>query len=193
MRLACLARLHVRFPVHGVFGKRQELKEQVAAEEFLRLAEPPAHDKWAYNSDIAEVYARGSKRMLDEFSDRVVEQLQRVLRPIAVNSDQGPDILNRLFFLRSLKPATPRRPRAMVRTATGRVESGVWVVDAEVSVLPPPLMAGDFDSDLVGGALRRHAEDGENGRDRDPGQDHRRDQRPRELEPRVAVDLLGLV
>jgi RNA polymerase primary sigma factor len=110
--------------------------EHIAIEEFLRLAEPPAHDKWAYNTDVAEVYARGSKRVLDEFFDRVVEQLQRILRPIALSQDQGPEILNRLFLLRSMKPAAPRRPRATLRSASGAIQDGAWVIEAEVSIEP---------------------------------------------------------
>jgi hypothetical protein len=110
--------------------------EQIAAEEFLRLAEPPAHDKWAYNTDVAEIYARGSKRVLDDFFDRVVEQLQRVLRPIALTQDQGPAIINRLFLLRSMKPPAPRRPRATIRTASGTIRERIWVIEAEVSIEP---------------------------------------------------------
>ncbi len=110
--------------------------EQVAAEGFLRLAEPPAHDKWAYNTDVAEVYARGSKRVLDDFFDRVVEQLQRVLRPIALTQDQGPEILNKLFLLRSMKPTAARRPRVTVRSASGAIQDGAWVIEAEVSIEP---------------------------------------------------------
>jgi RNA polymerase primary sigma factor len=110
--------------------------EQIAAEEFLRLAEPPAHDKWMYNTDVKEVYAHGAKRLLDEFFDRVVEALQRVLRPIALTQDQGPEVLDRLFLLRSMKPAAPRRPHATLRAATGAIQDGAWVIEAEVSIEP---------------------------------------------------------
>jgi len=110
--------------------------EQVAAEQFLRLTEPPAHDKWAHNTDVAEIYVRGSKRMLDDFFDRVVEQLQRVLRPLTLSQDGGPEILNQLFLLRSMKPAAPRRPRATLRTASGAIREGAWVIEAEISLEP---------------------------------------------------------
>ena len=111
-------------------------REQLAAEEFLRLSEPPAHDKWTFNSDVAEFYARGSKRLLDDFFDRIVEQLQRVLRPLGLSQDQGPEILDRLFVLHSLKPAAPRRPRVTVRNANGVIEGEAWVIDAEISIEP---------------------------------------------------------
>ena len=60
--------------------------------------------------------------------------------------------------------------------------------------LPPPLLAGDVDLEHVG-ALRALGEvpDRGDGRDGDDREDQRRDDRPADLERRVAVDLLRVV
>lgn len=111
-------------------------REQTAAEEFLRLAEPPAHDRWAYNADVADKFARGAKRLLDEFFNRVTEQLQRVLRPIASGTHDGPEVLSKLLQLRSFAPPRPNQGRAAILSASGHIVDGAWVVEAEVSIDP---------------------------------------------------------
>ena len=57
--------------------------------------------------------------------------------------------------------------------------------------LPPPLLADGGDGHGPGTGLGVQVEDRADGRDRDHGQDQRRDERPADLERRAAVDLLG--
>ena len=91
---------------------------------------------------VADKFARGARRLLDEFFNRVTEQLQRVLRPIASGTHDGPEVLSKLLQLRSLAPPPSRQARAVILSADGRIVDGAWVVDAEVSIDPvaAPLM-----------------------------------------------------
>lgn len=110
--------------------------EQVAAEEFLRIAEPPAHDRWVYNPDLGERYARGAKKALDELFSRVTEELQRVLRPPVSRSGDGPEVLRRLLQFRRSKEAAPKQPQVRILRSSARVIDDAWVIDAELSVNP---------------------------------------------------------
>jgi hypothetical protein len=110
--------------------------EQVAAEQFLRIAEPPAHDKWAYNSDLGERYARGAKKSLDEFHARVTEELQRILRPAVARSGDGPDVLKRLLHIRPPKSEAPKQPQVRILRSSAKIVDDAWCVDAELSVNP---------------------------------------------------------
>lgn len=112
--------------------------EQVAAEEFLRIAEPPAHDKWVYNTDLGERYARGAKKCLDELFARVTEELQRVLRPPVSHSGDGPEVLRRLLQFRPSKEIAPKQPQVRILRSSARVVDDAWVIDAELSVNPTP-------------------------------------------------------
>jgi hypothetical protein len=111
--------------------------EQIGAEQFLRIAEPPAHDKWAYSADLGERYARGAKKALDDFHARVTEELQRILRPPVSRQSDGPEILRRLLQIRPpAQDPVPSQPQVRITRRQARVVDGVWVVEAELSVNP---------------------------------------------------------
>jgi transcriptional regulator with XRE-family HTH domain len=113
--------------------------EQVAAEQFLRIAEPPAHDKWAYSSDLGERYARGAKKSLDDFHSRVTEELQRALRPPISRQSEGPEILRRLLLIRPpAQDPVPAQPQVRITRRKARVVDGAWEVEAELSINPTP-------------------------------------------------------
>ena len=74
------------------------------------------------------------------------------------------------------------------------VELSGWASLRELRIakLPPPLMADDLDLQCVAATFRLCAEDRPYGRDGDEHEDHRGHDRPRDLECRVAMDMLGL-
>jgi transcriptional regulator with XRE-family HTH domain len=111
---------------------------QVAAEQFLRIAEPPAHDKWIYHSDVGEKYKRGGKKALDEFHARVTEELQRILKPVVSGNREGPEVLRKLLQIRRPKTVGPQQPVARILRSTSTVRDGAWHVHAEVSLNPVP-------------------------------------------------------
>lgn len=110
--------------------------EQDAAEQFLRMAEPPAHDKWTFNADLGERYVRGGKKSLDEFHARVTEQLQRLLRAPLSRADEGPEALRRLLQFGSPKSATTQQPQIRILSSTAVVIDGAWSIQADISITP---------------------------------------------------------
>lgn len=108
--------------------------EQKAAEQFLRLSEPPAHDKWEYNQDLREKYVWGAKRTLDEFLDRVTEELQRALRPSSTGARDGPEVLKKLLQFKTKGQTHSKAATVKVLTSTAALEDGAWSVTAELSL-----------------------------------------------------------
>lgn len=110
--------------------------EQVAAEQFLRMAEPPAHDRWSYNADLGERFARGGRKALDEFHSRVTEELQKLLRPLISRSNDGPEALKRLLQIRPAKQGTTKQPQVRIANSSATVVDGAWRIDAELVIDP---------------------------------------------------------
>lgn len=110
--------------------------DQVAAEQFLRIAEPPAHDRWTFNADLGERYARGSKKTLDELHARVTEELQRMLRPPTSRSGDGPEVLRKLLQIRGPRRDLPQHPQIRILRSASKIIEQAWHVEAEVSITP---------------------------------------------------------
>lgn len=103
-----------------------------AVEQFLRLSEPPAHDRWAFNEEVREKYKAGSKGRLDEFHRGIIEALRDAVRPVATGEDEGPDELKRLLQLEG--PPPPESPPATLRQVDARLVGGAWQVAGEIHI-----------------------------------------------------------
>lgn len=151
----------------------------VNAEEFLRAAEPPAHDRWEYAPELAGIYKQGTGARLKEFFSRLTNELKRIIRPQRGNETEGPLELRRM--LQVSKSGSPgSRPKPAFHRLTAALESGKWRVSGEISasedLLPlrvtprlaldvesgrsvplgwHELTAGDADVDAAGGILLR--------------------------------------
>jgi hypothetical protein len=104
----------------------------LAVEQFLRLSEPPAHNRWEFNDELREKYQRGSKARLDEFHRGITEALRDAVKPVASGEDDGPDELKRLLQLEG--PPPPESPPATLRQVEARLVEGAWHVAAEIHV-----------------------------------------------------------
>ncbi|MBI3319514.1 MAG: helix-turn-helix transcriptional regulator [Candidatus Omnitrophica bacterium] len=104
-----------------------------AAEEFLRTAEPPAHNKWTATPELKTVYARGCKTRLDEFLSQVKEAVRNLVRPVTRDLGDGPLALRELFRLGN-EPVPQERPRIVEQHANPPVpdEQGRWHVEARI-------------------------------------------------------------
>jgi transcriptional regulator with XRE-family HTH domain len=112
--------------------------EQRAAEQFLRISEPPAHNRWIYRSEMGEKYRLGGGARLEDMEKAVRAALQHLVSPAVSASDEGPESVKRLLQLRG-----PRRTQrdiltAKVLTVAPVVRNGAWHIEAEVSVNPSP-------------------------------------------------------
>jgi len=106
----------------------------LAAEEFLRLAEPPAHHRWERTPDLANLYQRGSGAALDRFRTAVVETIRELVGPASRDLSDGPRELKELLRITG-KSEDNNRPR--VTRASGHVDDdGSWNITATLTVKP---------------------------------------------------------
>lgn len=105
---------------------------QIAAEQFFRLSEPPAHDEWRFTEDLKEKYERGAKARLDAIFHQVDAALRSVIMPPVKAADDGPAELRRLLQLNVSPP--PARPPATIRNVNETIEDGRWVIEGDIHV-----------------------------------------------------------
>lgn len=105
---------------------------QVAAEQFLRLAEPPAHDRWEPNEEIREKYAWGAGTRLRELFEAVTDLLRNAIRPTDAPKDEGPQELKRLLQLNFNAPPAPKP--ATLRNIRWKLVDACWEVEAEIHI-----------------------------------------------------------
>jgi transcriptional regulator with XRE-family HTH domain len=105
------------------------------AEKFLRAAEPPAHNKWHGTPDLTSRYVRGGAKAIKAFEQRIKETIRDAVRDQGGGGDDGPESLKEL--LRLVQPPE-RHTRPRVKNVTPALDpaSGVWTIEAVVSVPP---------------------------------------------------------
>ncbi|HYK01013.1 MAG TPA: hypothetical protein VE974_04600 [Thermoanaerobaculia bacterium] len=105
--------------------------EQIAADQFLRLAEPPAHDRWEWNDELKDKYRRGAKGLLNTLFDDVSKTLRSIVKPVDTASDDGPEDLRNLLVLKT--PGQISQP-ILIRRVSHKIVDRRWVVDAELHI-----------------------------------------------------------
>jgi RNA polymerase primary sigma factor len=104
---------------------------QVAAEQFLRLAEPPAHNKWEYNEDLGEKYRRPVRKRLEELWKGITDALREVIKPKVTLEEEGPEELQRLL---QLLEEDDYAPPATLRKVNARIVNGEWEIEGEIHI-----------------------------------------------------------
>jgi hypothetical protein len=102
---------------------------QRAAEQFLRLAEPPAHDAWEYRQEVKVAYKVGARSRLKELMESITEELRKALRPTEGGEADGPEELKRLL---QFGGADPVPAKATLREIKARLINGAWHIDAQI-------------------------------------------------------------
>ncbi len=121
-------------PFHGVLLAGEAAGEnvaQAAAEQFFRLAEPPAHNKWNWREDVRDNYRFGAKQDLNNFYTRLNDTLRDLIKPQEEAEDDGPDELRKLLFLAG--PSRPSLP-AVLKVTDQSLKDGKWYLTAEVTI-----------------------------------------------------------
>lgn len=104
------------------------------ADEFLRTAEPPSHNKWDATAELKAAYARGCVTTLRNFLNDAKDALRDIVKPASRDLGDGPNSLRELFRLGAEPISTTRdRPR-IVGTPAGKVVDGKWHVEAQIRV-----------------------------------------------------------
>lgn len=104
----------------------------VAAEKFLRAAEPPEHNDWKQTEDLTATYARGAITRLREFRKAMLDGVRTVVRPSETTPDKAPSALGELLRLEPPSPnPSPKHPT--IKSVSGEVTSdGAWEIRAVV-------------------------------------------------------------
>jgi transcriptional regulator with XRE-family HTH domain len=121
-------------PFHGILLAGEAAGEdsaQAAAEQFFRLAEPPAHNKWIWREDVRDNYRIGAKQDLNSFYTRLNDTLRDLIKPEEEAEDDGPDELRKLLFLAG--PPRPGLP-AILKVTDKTLKDGKWHVTGEVTI-----------------------------------------------------------
>jgi len=111
--------------------------EDEQAEEFLRAAEPPAHNTWTSTTDLGSSYARGGPTDIRNFFTRVTDAAHELVRSAPPAANDGPDSLKELLRLTSGSDGTIRatsKPR-LGRVIYSTVDPlGRWNITAEIKL-----------------------------------------------------------
>ena len=87
-------RSNVDFGFHGILEAglaRGDTDADRAVEEFLRAAEPPAHEEWTHKTDrIRAEYSYGAKTALDDLFGGIEAAIREFVREETVETDEGP-------------------------------------------------------------------------------------------------------
>lgn len=106
-----------------------------AAEQFLRVAEPPSHDDWTATPDLKALYARGCVTKLTEFVKAAKRAVADLVKPRPNDTGDGPDALKELFRIGSEPATRPEQPRVI--PVTSSIDSdGRWCVEARIRIKP---------------------------------------------------------
>jgi hypothetical protein len=104
-----------------------------AADEFLRIAEPPAHNTWELTSDLKFIYAQGGGAAIARFFSAVRAAIRDVVGPATEDLSDGPRKLKELFRMHI--PADEKTRRPEIGRATGLVDdNGAWVIEARLRI-----------------------------------------------------------
>ncbi|MGW3145928.1 helix-turn-helix domain-containing protein [Streptomyces sp. NPDC001177] len=111
----------------------------LAAEQYLRTAEPPEHDTWKRTEDLVATYVRGAVRSITDFRSAMREG---VLALVTARTESGtdekgaPSVLRELLRIDAPK-GPPRNSRSFpqVDDVDGRLDdNGAWILRVEVSL-----------------------------------------------------------
>lgn len=117
--------------VGSLNSESAQVPAQVAAEQFLRAAEPPAHDNWAYNPELGDTFKAGSRRRLEEFFRAITDALRDAIRPRDEVAAQGPEELRRLLRGAS-GSGEPHVGVATLQNVRARTNGDHWIITGQV-------------------------------------------------------------
>jgi RNA polymerase primary sigma factor len=109
--------------------------DRLAAEEFLRVAEPPSHNTWTLTPDLKAQYARGAGARLEDFRGAIKGRIRELVTPQIKEASDAPRDLLQLLRM-TVPPEGERRPQIFPEE-TFVDDEGRWDVTAVLNVKPP--------------------------------------------------------
>lgn len=110
-----------------------DTEADLAAEDFLRTAEPPSHDDWLLTQDVKDLYAYGAGARIKELFDRTRVAIRELVRPNYAALDDGPQYLKQLLRLKVSEPPPPK-PKIDIKEASLTGEA--WDIVGELRMRP---------------------------------------------------------
>ncbi|WP_055616705.1 helix-turn-helix transcriptional regulator [Streptomyces phaeochromogenes] len=110
--------------------------DAVAAEQFLRTAEPPDHNDWLGTEDLTATYERGARQKIMDFKKTAEQKVREVLRgqQDEASQDEGPEVLRDLLRLDPPK-VTRSQGFPIVKAIEGAIDdTGAWDVTVTVKL-----------------------------------------------------------
>lgn len=108
-------------------------ESDLAAEAFLRAAEPPAHDDWQLTDAVRARYRQGGGARLGELQTAVKKALADMCEENVPSSQQGPALLARLLPMgRKTGNVKPPGPQFHVQFDHHQFTGGAWNVRGRV-------------------------------------------------------------
>jgi RNA polymerase primary sigma factor len=117
-------------------GDRPASPADLAAEQFLQAAEPPAHDRWNATPYLQAAYSRGCVARLERFLTAAIDGVRDLVKSPPEDSGDGPRSLKDLFRLGDERVKNDR-PR-VVEQAGSVDDAGRWSVSARIRMKPAP-------------------------------------------------------
>lgn len=112
-------------------------EEDTWAEQFLRHAEPPAHDDWILTETLRQLYKTGAGRRLADFERDIRKAVHAaVVREVDLGSD-GPRDLSRRFRF-GTPPGPPERAPRLIVDERMVLGDGAWEIRGTIRVKGDP-------------------------------------------------------
>jgi hypothetical protein len=104
---------------------------QIAMDAFLRMSEPPSHDKWEMTPKLKASYKQGASTAIKRFETAIVDRLKSVVKAPAADQSDGPEALKQLLDFAT--QYQEKMPRVALEEAELH-ESGAWRVRGEITL-----------------------------------------------------------
>ena len=100
------------------------------ADEFLRTAEPPAHNKWTKTPDLKASYKHGCISNLNQFIASAKEEIRDLVKPATRDLGDGPNAMRELFKIGNEGSGAKSAERPRVIPESSHVDDeGRWVIE----------------------------------------------------------------
>lgn len=107
--------------------------EDSAIEEFLRAAEPPAHDQWVHSTNkLASRYRPGAGARLQELFAKIDSTIVQMCDAAPPTGEAGPPLLAKLFRVGGTSGTTGAKHKFEVRFSQASFDGEEWSVEGKV-------------------------------------------------------------
>ena len=108
-----------------------------AIEQFLRMAEPPSHDRWEPTQRLKDSYVRGYAKALKQLTQCVDDELKRLLVVRSTDGRKGPERLQKRFPIGESGPRQKRPMAFRIRNLKAQLDATAWTLHGSIEPVRP--------------------------------------------------------